>query len=174
LGHFNEAERLCEIALSSPFARNFPNWAETREEIFAAKDAAAATVYVNIEPTPESKQDVIEQVFKPCELATGPKIRVAINERVETNEDHSQSALEDTSLDSALPNIAVERSIEPESNPAPQPVNSLNIRSAIILSLSKSQRRTSAPAPSTIGLQAPLFLSDAVPDNHRPRAPPTL
>jgi hypothetical protein len=81
LGHFSEAEQLCEVTLSSPFARNFPNWAETREEIFAAKDAAAATVYVNIEPTPESKQDVIEQVFKPCELATGPKIRVAINER---------------------------------------------------------------------------------------------
>jgi hypothetical protein len=174
LNHVSEAERLCEMTLSSPFARNFPNWAETRDEIFAAKDAAAATVYVNIEPTPEQKPDVIEQVFKPCELATGPKIGVAINDLVETNEDHSQSTFESASLDSALPNIAVDRSIEPETDPEPQPAINLKIRSAIILSLSKSQRRTSAPAPSTIGLQAPLFLSDAVPGNHRPRAPPTL
>jgi hypothetical protein len=174
LGHFSEAERLCEITLSSPFARNFPNWAETRDELIAAKDAAAATVYVNIEPTPEPKPDVIEQVFKPREPATDPKIGAAINDRVEASEDHSQSALENASLDSALPDIAVDRSVEPETPPEAQPNNSLKIRSVIILSLSRSQRRTSAPAPITIRLQAPLFLSDAVPDNHRPRAPPTL
>jgi hypothetical protein len=171
LGHFNEAERLCDIALSSPFARNFPNWAETREEIFAAKDAAAATVYVNIEPTSEPKQEVIEQLFNPCAPATDPEIGVAINELVGTNEDRSQSTLENALSDSPLPEVIADSSVEPETNPEPQPNNSLKISFAIILS--SLQRRTSALAPTIkIGLQAPLFLSDAVPNNHRPRAPP--
>jgi hypothetical protein len=146
LGHFSQAERLCEITLSSPFARNFPNWAETRDEIFAAKDAAAATVYVNIE--------------------TGTNLKA------DTESDHVESTLKNASLDVTVPDIAVDRSAESELNPKPHPDNTFRIRFAIILS--GSRRRTSRPASITVtGLRATLCLSDAVPDNHRPRAPPT-
>jgi hypothetical protein len=124
LGHFNEAERLCEITLSSPFCPNFPNWAETRDELFAAKDAAAATVYVNVEPTPKPKRTLRREIINRSDLTIDPNSKNSIEKLAEAVRTWDSKLF----VDSALSNIAfesvpaktdVESSKQPENKQAP-------------------------------------------------------
>ena len=53
LGRLAEAEAACAIALASPFARAYPEWSATRDEI-AAKRKAASPSFVAIHQVPEA------------------------------------------------------------------------------------------------------------------------
>ena len=52
LGYIAEAEATLEVALASPYAPAYPNWAETRHELQAKRTSATPSV-VAINQTPE-------------------------------------------------------------------------------------------------------------------------
>jgi hypothetical protein len=51
-GRFNEALQLTDITLASPLATAYPEWRETREELFLKRESCV--VSVSLEPVPES------------------------------------------------------------------------------------------------------------------------
>ncbi|MEK6321551.1 MAG: tetratricopeptide repeat protein [Acidobacteriota bacterium] len=58
LGHIEEAEGTCEIALACPFASAYPEWAETRQELDAKRTSATPSVVAinraqEAEPSPQ-------------------------------------------------------------------------------------------------------------------------
>jgi tetratricopeptide (TPR) repeat protein len=72
VGRLDEAEAACRIVLASPFAKAYPGWVETRDEI-AAKRAAATppVVAINItpEPAPAPQVQLARQAKPVCALA---------------------------------------------------------------------------------------------------------
>lgn len=69
LNHFDEAAQLCNIFLSSPFTPNFKGWSDTRNELREAKEAVAATVFVNIEQSLQRPSRV-----EPCTVETATSV----------------------------------------------------------------------------------------------------
>ncbi len=54
VGRLNEAQVVCSIALASPFAPAYPEWAETRDEL-EAKRTSATPLIIAFSQTPEAK-----------------------------------------------------------------------------------------------------------------------
>jgi tetratricopeptide (TPR) repeat protein len=67
LGRVAEAEATIEIALNSPYASAYPNWAETRQEIEAKRTSAtpsvvAVTQLPQVEPSPQKETEPLKPV----------------------------------------------------------------------------------------------------------------
>ena len=64
IGHIAEAEAAIEIALHSPYALVYPNWAETRQEIEAKRTAATPSV-VAVTQAPQSDSSSLHEEAEP-------------------------------------------------------------------------------------------------------------
>jgi len=65
VGRLEEAEAACKVALASPFASAYPEWAETRQELEAKRTSATPSV-VAINQTPEAiPQPRMQPRFRP-------------------------------------------------------------------------------------------------------------
>ena len=75
VGRIDEARRVCQITLASPFSAAYPNWLETRNELEAKRTSATPSIVAvsaALEPAP-SRQVQKSRDFKPvCLLAFIP------------------------------------------------------------------------------------------------------
>lgn len=174
LNRFAEAESLCDVFLAAPFAINFPNWSETRDELREAREAVAATIFVNIQRLPEEKLRAKARAIETPECAAALVTRLSIIS-LEEIESILNSRL---FFDRAAIEI-IQSQTEAQINPS-QAISVLSkphsdIAFVLYLGVSiasTSKQRTVQPA---VNSQArPLLVAiNVVPDNRRPRAPPT-
>jgi hypothetical protein len=180
LNRFDQAQQLCDVFLSSPYSPNFPMWSDTRDELRAAKDAVAATVFVNVEPELQQTAEVERRATLKSEFTASPQAELSflIIEEIEPiSESQSFFNRAETKIilkySSAETDIDQARAISVLSKPNADLALIRNSDTPILPITSKQNR----PAVQSVinSLARPLSApSDTVPDDRRSRAPPAL
>lgn len=170
LNRLDEAEQLNRITLASPLPKEFFPFHETRDEIREKREAAAATVYVNVAPVPRPEAVLTEQIPDAYRPSIAPEAEAS--GKSEADIENILPKLEaDTSLVTVM-DTAELRGLKPE----PKPNIKLNSdsKTRIVILLYHPQRQAAAilPSKSRSGLRKLLLKNVAIPDTYRPRAPP--
>lgn len=180
LKHFDQAEQLCNVFLSCQFAPNFPNWSETRDELHAAKEAVASTVFINVEHTSQQTPNIETHTIKAPEFTAVPlaELSVIAFEEIESilesqlffNRAATEIILRTNRAETVVFNAAQATSLLSKSEFRIPSVLYFGFQ---ITSTPKPNRRTVSPL---IKSEMPPLVAAAyvAPDNRRPRAPPTI